>query len=333
MNKLELVLSGLERGFPDAPESLPFAQGTQTNWLADQPYARVLPEVGLLTGNCLELLKLLPDNSVDLVVCSPPYEDRREYGEVDFHKSGYYWVEWALPIFEQCLRVCSGMVCWVIEGKTDNYRYSPVVQILMAELHNRGYALRRPLFYKRQGVPGSGGPDWFRGDTEHVVCAQRFAGRLPWSNNTAMGHPPVCPPGGNPSNRLPDGTRTEGRAYVPPDICNPGNVIDCGAAGGGNMGHPLAHENEAPFPEDIPEWLIRSACPPGGLVADIFNGSGTTTAVARKLGRYGLGFDLRASQTEIAAKRCSDPVYSPPTHTGVRPRRSQVAYAQRCTTA
>ena len=90
----------------------------------------------------------------------------------------------------------------------------------------------------------------------------------------------------------------EVQKYVPPTIANPGNLIHT-LAGGGNMGHPLAHENEAPFPEDLAEWFLRPLCPPGGRVLDPFSGSGTTVAVAERLGRVGIGLDLRQSQCEL----------------------------------
>jgi DNA modification methylase len=69
------------------------------------------------------------------------------------------------------------------------------------------------------------------------------------------------------------------------------------------MGHPLAHENEAPFPEWLAEVFVCSFCPPRGIVLDPFSGSGTTLAVAEKQGRRGIGIDVRQSQIDVAAKR------------------------------
>lgn len=76
--------------------------------------------------------------------------------------------------------------------------------------------------------------------------------------------------------------------------------------GGGRMGHKLAHENEAPFPEKLADWFIRSWCPPGGRVLDPFSGSGTTVASATKLGRVGIGCDLRFSQCQLGRRRCGE---------------------------
>lgn len=60
--------------------------------------------------------------------------------------------------------------------------------------------------------------------------------------------------------------------YLPPVKANPGNVITC-KVGGGHLGAPEAHDNEAPFPEALAEWFVRSFAPPGGLVCDPFSGN------------------------------------------------------------
>ena len=62
------------------------------------------------------------------------------------------------------------------------------------------------------------------------------------------------------------------------------------------MGSKLCHENEAPFPEQLAEFFIRSFAPPAGLVCDPFAGSGTTLAVAVQWGRRAVGCDIRPSQ-------------------------------------
>lgn len=97
-------------------------------------------------------------------------------------------------------------------------------------------------------------------------------------------------------------TQTSKGSYDPPAKANPGNVIHV-EVGGGIMGDPLCHENEAPFPEKLAEFFVRSFCPPGGVVCDPFLGSGTTAAVAKRFGRSFIGCDLRQSQVELARRR------------------------------
>jgi RNA polymerase sigma factor (sigma-70 family) len=104
---------------------------------------------------------------------------------------------------------------------------------------------------------------------------------------------------------LADGT-DEIQCYTPPVKANPGNLVKT-LVGGGLMGSKLAHENEAPFPEDLAAWFIKGWAPPGGIVLDPFSGSGTTAAVARRLGRVGIGFDLRMSQCLLGRRRLAEP--------------------------
>lgn len=273
-------------------------------------------------ADCLDLIKDWPDDCVDLVFCSPPYEDARTYG-IDFNLKGQAWVDWAVPRFMECVRVCKGLVAWVVEGKTKKFRWTATPSLLMADLHRAGVYLRKPPAYHRIGIPGSGGPDWLRNDYEFIVCATK--GKLPWSDNTAMGDKCKYHTGGPMSNRTVDGRRVNQsrsynksphtkrlangtmrlQGYTKPDKANPGNVIKCNV-GGGAMGNRLAHENEAPFPEKLVEFFIKSFCAPERIVLDPFSGSGTTATIAEKFGRQWVGIDIRQNQVELSKKRIAE---------------------------
>ena len=140
-----------------------------------------------IQGDMLAVLKNIPDNFFDLVICSPPYEDARTYG-IDFNLKGQEYVDWAVERYLECVRVCKGLVVWVIEGKTRKFQWSATPVLLMADLHRRGVKLRKPPIFHRIGIPGSGGPDWWRNDYEFCIASTK--GKLPWSDNTATGHPP-----------------------------------------------------------------------------------------------------------------------------------------------
>lgn len=283
-------------------------------------------------ADCLDHMRSLPSTSIDLVFTSPPYEAARTYG-IDFSLRGQDWVDWCMPRFLECLRVCRGLVAWVVQGQTRKYQWSAAPALLVADLHRAGVNLRNPAIYKRYGIPGSGGRDWLRSDYEWIICAAP-PGRLPWSDNTVMGHAPKWQPGGKPSHRTRSGRRCnrpvvntirsrpshytadkihsytrrddrlEYQGYKQPIIANPGNVIDCGAVGGSHLGSWLAHDNEAPFPEKLAEFFVRSFCPPGGTTLDPFCGSGTALAVALSWSRHAVGIDIRQSQIDLSRKRC-----------------------------
>lgn len=305
----------------------------------------------------------LANQSVDLVLGSPPYADARTYG-IGAQRNCLAWVEWMLDVTAEAHRVSRGPVIWVAAGVTRDRNYWPACEGLMWEWWKRSVgsgiyqdgielpgtagSLYRPCYWYRVGIPGSGGKDWFRADVEYAMCFKR-PGPLPWSDNTAMGHPPKWAPGGEMSHRIkngerrnkwggtstssgmrrsngtrrrpmledgeiatrthtkrePDGTMRE-QSYAPPVKANPGTLIKV-KVGGGLMGHPLAHENEAPYPEGTAEFFVKSLCPPDGTILDPFSGSGTTVSVADRLGRRGIGLDIRQTQAEIARRRIERP--------------------------
>lgn len=257
----------------------------------------------IICGDGLTELKKLPDDSVDLYLASPPYGKQRSYGELDFKLTGEDYVAWAFEHYTQAVRVSRGLVVWIIEGGTKQFSYDATPLLLAADLKRAGIKLRKPPIYHRVGIPGSGGPDWLRNDYEFAICASK--GRLPWSNNKACGSPPKYKPGGGMSNRGKNGSRVVEGNRVSVKIANPGNVIK-GRVGGGALGSELAHENEAPYPEWLASFFVRSFCPPGGTVLDTFGGSGTTAAVAVKNGRNFISVDIREDQTELTRRRVAE---------------------------
>lgn len=249
----------------------------------------------LIKGDCLEVLKSIPPQSVDLVFGSPPYEDARTYG-IDFKLKGQEWVDWMVEIYRQSLIRCKGLVAFVVQGRTRKFRWSCTPALLIADLHRAGFNVRNPIIYQRLGIPGSGGPDWLRSCYEWIICVST-PGRLVWSDNTAMGHVPgKC--GIHLTQRKQDGSRVSQQFKIPKKT-NPGNIIQCGA----DTHFGRGNENEAPFPEKLAEFFIKSFCPPSGIVLDPFLGSGTTCAVAKKNNRSYIGIDIRQSQIELTERR------------------------------
>jgi site-specific DNA-methyltransferase (adenine-specific) len=257
----------------------------------------------LASGDCRELLGTLPPQSVDLVIGSPPYGKQRKYGELNWTLKGQAWVDWMFGVIVDCLRVCRGPVVMVMDGSQDHYAWDGLPMLLGADLLRAGITLRKPPAYVKNAFGGAG-PDWWRNDWEFCLVATN-GGRLPLANPTASGKPPKYKPGGNPSNRGRDDKRAKSRKFKQPAVANPGNVIRC-TVGGGHLGHPLAHENEAPFPEALVRPFVQCYSSPDGIVLDPFLGSGTTPAVAAKFGRRSIGFDLRPSQVAIAKERLTD---------------------------
>lgn len=249
----------------------------------------------------------LKDQSVDLVFGSPPYLDARTYG-IGADRKLDEWIDWMLKVSMEAMRVCRGPVLWVVAGCTRGRNYQPGPEGLLYRWNQLGMESYRPVCWHRQGIPGSGGNDWLRSDWEYVLCLKR-SGALSWSENTACGKPPVEDWMRKTPRivRLANGKKVREKTTSSiPDHgkANPGNVIKT-LSGGGNLGDSIAHESEAPFPEKLAEFFIRSFCPPSGSVFDPFSGSFTTVKVARECGRVGIGSDIRPSQIELGKRRLS----------------------------
>lgn len=270
-------------------------------------------------ADALEFLRRQPDGSVDEVFTSGPYSDARTYG-IDAARDTHAWVRWMRPIVREACRVSKGLAFFNVSDVVEDCVYGGGPEYLFADATRLGgLAACRPYVWVKihptdedapnGGQPGSGAKHFHRNAWEPVYGFAEPA-KLPphWSDNTAFGNPPRWATGGEMTQRLKNGTRlnsgtmTSKGAAGQPDICNPGNVIRA-MVGGGKLGHPLAHEGEAPMPLALAERFVCWFCPPGGTVLDPFTGSGTTCHAAEMHGRNFIGCDVRESQVKLTTRR------------------------------
>jgi hypothetical protein len=165
----------------------------------------------------------LADSSCDIVIGSPPYCAARLYLEdgkdLGIARECVEWVEWMLAVTREAIRVSKGLVIWVCAGPTQDRQYQPGPEGLLWEWYKRGTCdgdgehflttggfLETPCYWRRNGISGSGGDQWFRKDVEYCLAFKKTL-VLPHAENTACGHPPKWAPGGAMSHRLSDGTR------------------------------------------------------------------------------------------------------------------------------
>lgn len=235
-----------------------------------------------------------------------------------------------LRVTAEALRVSKGGVLWVICGSTKGRTYRPGPEGLAWRWWAEGWteagpgtapkgkngSSYGPAYWRRVGVSGSGSDQWLRADVEQCRLFKR-PGPLPFADNLAHKIPPKCKRGGPRSHRTEGGERVkhmmqesgrrERQVYRDPEFVNPGNLLDTGAAGGGNIGSKFAHENEAPYDIRVPLFFLPILVPRNGLVLDPFSGSGTTMEAADRLGFSGVGLDIRLSQVRIGRARLERP--------------------------
>ena len=120
-------------------------------------------------GDSKEQLKLISDNSVDLVVTSPPYADQRKntYGGIRHDN----YVEWFLPISEQLLRVLkpTGTFVLNIKEKVVEGERSTYVMELILEMRKQGWLWTEEfIWHKKNCYPGKW-PNRFRDSWERLL--------------------------------------------------------------------------------------------------------------------------------------------------------------------
>lgn len=256
----------------------------------------------ILLGDNKEVLRQLDENSVDLIVTSPPYADRRKqtYGGVKPEK----YVEWFLPIGQQLLRVLkpTGTFILNIKEKAEKRERSSYVLELILALRNQGWLWTEEfIWHKKNCYPGKW-PNRFRDAWERLLQFNK-------AKNFAMYQEDVMVPIGDWANgRLRnlsaiDKVRDNSKSgsgfgknisnWLNRDKVYPTNVVQF-ATVCNNKNHSAA------FPEELPEWFIKLFTKKYDWVLDPFLGSGTTTEVAQRMERNSIGIEIVPEYVEMA---------------------------------
>jgi len=262
----------------------------------------------ILLGDCGDILRDFPDNSVDLIFTSPPYADQRKktYGGV--HPDEY--VNWFLPKTAQFLRVLKPSGTFVLNIKervVEGERHPYVIELIL-EMRRQGWFWTEEfIWHKKNSYPGKW-PNRFRDNWERLIQfnkAKKF-----YMNQDAV----MVPVGDWAKDRLSklsktDQTRDESKVgsgfgknvsnWLGRGLVYPTNVI--------HMATECSNKNHsAVFPVELPKWFIKLFTQPGDVVLDPFLGSGTTAVAAIQLGRKYIGIDLNQEYINLSLERLSE---------------------------
>ena len=245
--------------------------------------------------DCIEGMKQLPDNSIDMVVTSPPYDKVRDYNgfSVDLHKTG-----------EQLHRVLKegSVAVMVIQDQTKNFGKSLTsFKTIVDWCDNIGFKLFETIIYRKNGTEGAWWKYRFRVDHEYIPIFLK--GEKP--NYFQKEHLKIRSKHGGKimsgfASRKTDGTTQETTKNRINEFKCRGTIWNYLMAGDKNQ---IKRKHPAHFPDQVPLDFIPTFCPEGGIVLDPFVGSGTTAYIAQKLKRNFIGFDISKEYCEIAKER------------------------------
>jgi site-specific DNA-methyltransferase (adenine-specific) len=268
----------------------------------------------ILTGDCFNLIKDIPDNSIDLIITSPPYADIVNYGKnISIQKPEEY-CDWILPLFNEIQRVLkpSGSFILNINDTCKNGYRNPFIYELIyrsqKETNLKFYDTY--IWHKMNGIP-NGSPKRFRNTTEFIFHFVKDQKHLKFYMNRVLQEPSEAskkranyPWHIKNHGIIEDGARHKDPQNLidyQPTLVRPDNVVrfhTAGHARDNTIKHP------APFYKDLPKYYINLLTDDGDTILDPFGGIMTTGLACNEVGnRNFIGMELNEKYAEFGRKR------------------------------
>src|SRR3989344_8378346 len=241
----------------------------------------------IIIGDCIEKLKSIPDNSVDLIYADPPYNMSKKKGlgwayskhitmqetwdvftKDEFFEFNVKWVS-------ECLRVLKhGGSLWISGSFHNIYQLGFILQ------HFDEIKINNSIVWFKPNSQPNIHCRFFTESTEHLIWVSKNGNGKKWKFNYQWSkqiEDPLNPKGKQTRNvwSIPLTSKKEKWAG--------------------------AHPTQKPF--ELLKRIILSCTDEGDLVLDPFVGSGTTSAVAKYYGRNSIGIDLDKKYMDIIKKR------------------------------
>mgnify|MGYP000465855887 CR=1 FL=1 len=246
-------------------------------------------QIVVYPGDCLELLRSIPDQSIQLIVTSPPYNIGKEY-EKRLHLDLY--LQQQERVITECVRTLAptGSLCWQVGNYVDRGAIIPLDSVLYPIFSRLGLRMRNRIVWH----------------FEHGLhCSRRFSGRyetISWytkSDDYVFNLDAVRVPQKYPGKKHFKGPKA-GQYSCNPLGKNPGDVWVIPNV---KSNHVEKTEHPCQFPVELIERLVLSLTHEGDWVLDPFLGTGTTVIAAIRHGRRGAGAETVSKYVSLARER------------------------------
>ena len=293
---------------------------TETQIQQNRRYTTIQLDI-IHTGDCLNILKTLPDDSVHCCVTSPPYYALRDYGmeaQIGRETTPTEYISRLTEVFTEVRRVLRpDGTLWLnisdtyagkgnqgdyIDPKNPNGRNGQAVALnnkvegckpkdmigipwmLAFALRDTGWYLRNDIIWMKDNPMPESVKDRLSRCYEHVFL---FSKSKKYFFDYKAISEPIAPA---TAERLKRGMKGGNKYGNKRDVWKINTV-------------PFKGGHYAAYPPKLVETCLLAGCPEGGIVLDPFMGSGTTGMVASQMGRHFVGIELNPEYTELAYKR------------------------------
>lgn len=242
-------------------------------------------------GDCRDLLADLPDESVDLVVSSPPYNIGKEYEK----RTGLdAYLEQQREVLRECVRVLSpsGSLFWQIGAYADRGVLIPLDVRFFPMLESLGLIPRNRIIWARQhGLHAK----------KKFSCRHETILWFTKTNDYAFDLADVRVPQKYKNKKHHKG-KNHGEFSCNPDGKNPGDIWLFR-----NVKHNHEEQTLHPcqFPEDMIARILLATTREGDVVLDPYMGTGTVAVVASENGRHFVGAEVDTQYHSTALQRLS----------------------------
>lgn len=258
-------------------------------------------DVVLYNGNCFDILKKIPDETIDVIITSPPYCMKKAYENPTDDINTFK--EMHETIFPELYRILkpNGSICWQVGYHVNDAQTIPLDYIVYDVFTHNSSKLKYPLILRNRII-------WTFG--HGLNSTKRFSGRhetILWftkGDKYQFNLDDVRIPQKYPGKRFYKGPN-KGKISGNPFGKNPSDIWDIPNV---KAQHIEKTNHPCQYPVALPQRLIKALTKEGDTVLDPFMGSGTTGVAAILENRKFIGAEIMPEYYDISNKRINDTI-------------------------